>query len=138
MWSTSKLPSPRLENASRRFAPWTFLVPALGHLIEMGDRHNEKVANDALGFDRIGKRTVVVDAVVVPPTFPDTGKGVYLFKVGNNSLHSSFRNPDMDGTLAQSHVRVFMKKHQHMRVMGKKGPCRRMAYGRFFRFHKKN
>ena len=101
----------------------------------MGKRHDQKVAHDTFGLNRIGQRAFVVNAVMVAPTFPHTGEGADFLEIGNDVLHRPFRDPDMGRALPQPQVRIFMKEHQDMRVVGQECPCRMGALGLLFLLH---
>jgi hypothetical protein len=95
----------------------------------MSKGHNQKIPYDTLGLDGVGQWPVVMDAIVVAAAFANPGEGANLLEIGDDVLDRPFRDPDVGRAFAQAKVRIFMKEHQDMRVMGQEGPCRVAAAG---------
>lgn len=77
----------------------------------------------------------MVNAVMVASTFPHTGEGADFLQIGNDVLHRPFRDADVSRALPQAQVRIFMKEHQDMRVVGQEGPRRMGPLGLLFLLH---
>lgn len=82
----------------------------------------KQIADGPMGLDAMSELRGEIDLVAIAASDSFTRDEAAFFKVGDDSLHGSFRDPDSYGDFSQHHFRVLSEQDEDMGVIGEKGP----------------
>jgi hypothetical protein len=75
-----------------------------------------------MGFHGMPKRMVCVDGVVVPAPDPGASQVPIVTEIGDDTLDSTFRDPDPGSDVSGPDGWVLVDTDQDMRMVGEEGP----------------
>ena len=78
-----------------------------------------------MALDGVPQRLVDQNAVSISSSNALSFDKATCFEILNNSLHSAFRYPDLDGDFPQNDIGVGMNHDKHVRVIRQKSPSGR-------------
>ena len=100
--------------------PWQLLVRC-GDVFLAVNRSDE-IGDCLVLFDWMSQVQSFVDSIRVTSTCPNPLDITSRCKVGNDSLHSPFCNPNLQRHVANSHRRITGQTQQHVCVIGQERP----------------